>query len=130
MELKRRENGEEKGEFVLFEFLLLVSGRKKKREKKKTHQRVLGDRQLPAQVPAKGVDMRRLGLLHDLFLLLALVRGSSHHLAARGAPPPRAVAVVDAGGIPGVVPGLGRREVDAHGRVRAVDGGVDGSLYV
>ena len=93
----------------------------KKREKLKTHQRVLGDRQFAAEVAAEGVNVR-LHLLDDLLV----VRG--HHLAARGAPLLGAGAVIVARGVAGVVSRLGRREVDAHGRVRAVDGGVDTSL--
>ena len=94
----------------------------KKREKLKTHQRVLGDRQFAAEVAAEGVDVRRLHLLDDLLV----VRG--HHLAARGAPLLGASAVVVARGVAGIVSGLWRREVDADRRVRAVDGGVDASL--
>ena len=132
--------------FFFFFFEFVVSFKKKKKllrkkrkernsTKKRTietraHQRVVGDRQLAPQVPAKGVDVRRPPLLHDdLLLLVVRSSGRPHELAARGAPLLGTIVVVEARGVAGVVSGLRRREVDAHGRVRVVDGGIDGSLW-
>lgn len=103
--------------------------KKTQKLKKKPHQRVVRDDQLPSQLSSKRVDVLGIPLLHDLLLVVSGI-GSSHHLAARGAPLLGAVGVVDARRVARVFSGLGRGQVDAHGGIGVLDWSVDGALIV